>query len=514
MRQLMYGNGFFEKEFGVRSRIEWLPDVFGHTWALPQILKKSGIDYFATTKLCWNVYNKFPYSLFWWQGIDGTRVLSLMSEGTYNHEMEMDEIRAHWDRFNSKDLAPEHLVSYGHGDGGGGPTKEMIETGRRLENLAGMPACRFGKVEEYFTSVEKEVPVEELPVWNGELYLELHRACQTTQSRTKRLNRLSEIALRNAELYSSWALLLGGKYDSKTIYENWLVVLLNQFHDILPGSSVPIVYEVTEQELTKTVADVSEIRANAEKQIVRAIDTRGPGKPIVVFNTLSWDRAESVSIAPPELPEHPEIVDAEGQAQPLQVVQGDDAEPVLLFVANDVPSMGHTVFHLRDNPSQPKPKNPITVTENRIENDFFSIKLAKNGDLLRVYDKKQKRDVLEPNKRGNVLQLFDDRPWKHDAWDFDHNFEEKNWEFGPAESIQILESGPIRGRLRLTRRTEKSVLVQDLVIYSHTPRIDFQNHRGLVEKKNASQSGVPPQYSLAQSDLRDSIRRNRTAYQP
>jgi len=492
IRQLMYGNGFFEKEFGVRSRVEWLPDVFGNNWALPQILKKAGVDYFGTTKLSWNVYNRFPYTLFWWEGIDGTRVLSMMTEGTYNIELEPKAILEHWGNFRSKDLAPEHMVSFGWGDGGGGPTKEMIEIAARLKNIAGMPKCRLGKVQEYFETVEKEVPLDELPVWKGELYLELHRACQTTQSRTKRLNRLCEIALRQAELFSTRNLLMGGRYESDQLYSHWLAVLLNQFHDILPGSSVRPVYEDTEEQLGATLSKVEQISEKAQRELVRRIDTRGPGEPVVVLNSLSWPHTGLVSVDLDEGWKNPTVLNSHGQSQPVQIVSKEDGSRTLLFLANDVPSMGHEVYSLAERDSSLAASPPRlgeiqrglkAVTTTRLENDYFVIELAPDGDLTRIHDKRENREVLEPGKQGNVFQLFDDRPWKHDAWDFDHNFEEKMWSFGPAESIEVLETGPLCGRLRIRRRHRKSTLVQDIVIYSHIPRIDFETEVDWWEKR-------------------------------
>ncbi|HOE12295.1 MAG TPA: glycoside hydrolase family 38 C-terminal domain-containing protein [bacterium] len=512
IRQLLYGNGFFEKEFGVRSRVEWLPDAFGYNWAMPQILKKAGVDYFATTKLSWNVYNRFPYTLFWWEGIDGTRVLSIMIEGTYNIELEPKTLLEHWGNFRSKDLAPEQIASFGWGDGGGGPTREMIEIAARLTNIAGMPKCRFGKVQEYFETVEKEVPLDKLPVWKGELYLELHRACQTTQSRTKRLNRLCEIALRHAEIFSTRNMMMGGGYESEQLQSRWLDVLLNQFHDILPGSSVRNVYEDTEAQLGTALANIEQISETAQKELVRKIDTRGSGNPIVVLNTLSWSHTGLVSVDLDAEGKESSVLDSRGQPQPVQIVSNEDGLPALLFLANDVPSMGHEVYSLlqgnggkanakarRNSERLPGGReancedlatvtgralcNPIEVSNTRLEHDYFVIDLSPDGDLTQIYDKRQDRDVLEQGKHGNVFQLFDDRPWKHDAWDFDHNFEEQMWSFDPADSIEVLESGPVRARVRIRRRTRQSTLVQDIIVYSHIPRIDFETQIEWWEKR-------------------------------
>ncbi|HNT89928.1 MAG TPA: alpha-mannosidase, partial [Candidatus Hydrogenedentes bacterium] len=233
VRQFLYGNRFYEREFGARSRIAWLPDAFGFPWTLPQIMRRAQIETFHTIKIFWGRFTRFPFNLFFWQGADGSRVPTFLPYVNYNGNPIPSECIKQWRHFEQKHLVDEVPFTFGYGDGGGGPTKEMIEYGRRLKNIVGVPRCEFSRTQDCFDRVLSSETAEELPVHNGELYLEYHRGCQTTQARTKRNNRKCEFLLQNTELLSSLALLHGGAYDKKSIDAAWKLVLLNQFHDIL-----------------------------------------------------------------------------------------------------------------------------------------------------------------------------------------------------------------------------------------------------------------------------------------
>ncbi|MDQ1257360.1 MAG: Alpha-mannosidase, partial [Candidatus Hydrogenedentes bacterium] len=213
VRQVVYGNRFFREEFGMQSRSAWLPDAFGYTWSMPQILKKAQVDTFLTTKITWSRFTDFPYSMFQWEGVDGTRMLGLMPPLNYNGMMRPKDCIEHWSLFKQKEKVNEIPYPFGYGDGGGGPTMEMIETAKRLGNIVGIPRCKFSKAQDSVDRMRKQIDFDALPVFNGELYLEYHRGCQTSQAHTKRGNRKGELALRNAELFGSLALLNGGKYD-------------------------------------------------------------------------------------------------------------------------------------------------------------------------------------------------------------------------------------------------------------------------------------------------------------
>ncbi len=491
VRQILYGNDFYDKEFGVRSRVAWLLDAFGFSGALPQIFKKAELDYFYTTKMTWNSYNPFPHSLFWWEGIDGTRILSIASDEKDNIQVQPDKLIGHWEKYRTKGLAPECLASFGFGDGGGGPTKEMLENGQRLKNLAGIPACRFGTIEEFFRDIEKSVPLQELPIWTGELYLELHRGCQTTHARTKRFNRKCELALRDAEILSARSYLSDGKYPTEDLRKDWEIVLLNQFHDILPGSSVTEVHKTSEKEFEGVLNRAHKTIAGAERQLLRLCDTRGEGQAVVVTNTLSWERSELVQIPLTKGCKHPVITGPDGRSRPVQRIKTEDGGSALLFLADQVPSMGHRVFHLNDAKAVKTANTGLKVSKSCMENQYLKIELNQAGEISRIYDKRYQRDVLEPGKQGNLLQLFEDRPHKHDAWDIDFNFEEKCQPFSARAELEVCEEGPLRARLRIRRKSEKSTLTQDVILYADSPRIDFSTTAEWNEKRMLLKAAFP-----------------------
>ena len=264
-RQFLLGRTFFREHFGpeAESPILWLPDVFGYAWNLPQLIKEAGLEYFFTIKISWNQYNVMPYDSFWWQGLDGTKVLTHFSttqdEGayrsaevrrptTYNAHVTPLEVLTTWRNLKQKETQQELLTAFGYGDGGGGPTREMLENIREMGDFPAAPRTRHGKAIEFFRHLEAAAG-DELPLWNGELYLEYHRGTYTTQAATKKGNRKSEFLLHDAEFLAAWAAVVTDyEYPHETLTKAWQLVCLNQFHDILPGSSVGEVYVDTAED--------------------------------------------------------------------------------------------------------------------------------------------------------------------------------------------------------------------------------------------------------------------------
>jgi len=487
VRQFLTGNRFYEREFGVRSRIAWLPDAFGFPWTLPQILRKAQIDAFHTIKIFWGRFTRFPFNLFQWQGADGTRIPTFLPFVNYNGNPLPSECIRQWKHFEQKDTVDEVPFTFGYGDGGGGPTKEMLEYGRRLENFAGVPRCVFSRTQDCFDRVLTRDTLPALPVHNGELYLEYHRGCQTTQARTKRNNRKCEILLQNAEFASSMALLHGGAYDKRSTDDAWKLVLLNQFHDILPGSSIAEVYHVAEKDYARARALASEARDAALAHLAGRIDTSGPGTAIVVFNPLSWVRDDAVRAAC-KLPSGPfHVVGPDGRVAPSQVIGKND----LLFEARSLPPLGYAVYHVVKGAARAPGRGILKAGPRLLENRFVRVKMDAWGRFSSVYDKTEGREVLAPGKKGNVLQLFDDRPHGNDAWDIDHNFERIAWEPGKAEKITVTECGPVRAVVRVERRTEHSVIVQDVTLYALLPRIEVNTRADWREKHTLLKAAFP-----------------------
>jgi alpha-mannosidase len=299
VRQIMFGKGFYQDEFDVDTDILWLPDVFGYSAALPQILKKSGVDYFTTIKISWNQFNKFPYHSFYWYGIDGTPVMAhFPPSNDYNARILPSCMKGSMEAYKERDRAEDALLQFGFGDGGGGPTKMHLENAMRVKNLEGIPRSHQGTASSFFKRLEANS--SDLPVWRGELYLELHRGTYTTQAKNKRNNRKAEYSYRDAEFFGAADMAFGGKYPSKEMHEGWKIILRNQFHDVIPGSSVRAVYDDSDAQYAEAFSMVKKAREGNLSSLVNRIDTSGEGEAIVVFNSLSWDRKGPVSVELPD----------------------------------------------------------------------------------------------------------------------------------------------------------------------------------------------------------------------
>jgi alpha-mannosidase len=485
IRQTVYGNRFFRKEFGVHSRVAWTPDTFGYCWTLPQILKRAQVDYFATTKLNWNQFTEVPYNFFVWEGTDGSEVTAL-KYWEYNGQITPGNIRKQWDLHAQKDKTENFLFSYGFGDGGGGPTAEMLETGMRLADITGVPKCEFTTVETAIDRMVAECPPDQLPRWNGELYFELHRACQITQARNKRHNRKCELLLRDNELLGVAAMLTGGKYDADTLYDCWKTVLTNQFHDILPGSSVNEVYRDTDREYADVTARLTALRDAALGHLARQADTSGEGIPFLVANTLSWSRQGHVEVRV-TLPKGPfGVVDETGAPVPFQKT----ADGALLVETNPLPPLGYAVYRVVPG-GTPGAAPLLKVSARGLENESLKIRFAKDGTLASVYDKENGREVLAPGAKGNQLQLFEDRPFMHDAWDIDFNFEEHMWTPGAPESVTVVEEGPVRATVRMVWKTGRSAITQDVVLHARSSRVEFRTHVDWHERRTLLKAAFP-----------------------
>jgi len=383
------------------------------------------------------------------------------------------------------------LYSFGWGDGGGGPTKQMLETGKRLENMVGIPKCSFGKIQNYFDRLENDVDQESLPVWNGELYLELHRACQTTQARTKRNNRKSELLYRDAEFLASMSLLSGGYYPQDRLYEGWKVILCSQFHDILPGSSIGEVYEDADKDYARVIKIGNEVVSGAVELMKQKIKTTGKGIPIIVFNTLSWCRNDVATVNMKLTKDDFVILDNNGKQVLHQIVGRDGDYTEILFEANDVPPMGYAVYRLVESDTPVHQPQNLKIMSQFMENSFYTVEFDTYHTISRIYDKLEDREVLPEGSRANVLQFFDDRPHAHDAWDIDFNYTENMQELAKLSSARVIETGPVRATVRTTRMTENSFIMQDISVYNNIPRIDFRTKVDWGEKKTLMKVAFP-----------------------
>lgn len=479
VRQFLYGNRFYEQEFGKRSTVAWLPDAFGFPWTLPQILVQAGMETFHTIKISWSKYTKFPYGYFWWQGIDGSRIRAIMTPLNYNGDPTPKDCTRQWEEFQQKHLVKELPMSFGFGDGGGGPTPKMIEYGKRLANIAGVPRCSFGRTEDCFARMHRQTPAQALPTHNGELYLELHRGCQTTQARTKRNNRKCEWLLHDVELLSAFAALHGLPYNHDAINRAWRILLTHQFHDILPGSSIREVYTDADNNYAAIRDLLGPVQEKARAFLAGKINSQGEGVPFLVWNGLSWKRGGLVTVNVPVPKGAFHVLAADGAVLPSQRVS--DTE--LLVQIHEVPPLGYTVCRLVPGAAAVPLGDEVKATATTLENGCVKVALDACGQFKRVYDKQAGRDVLAKGHPGNVVELFEDRPASNDAWDIDYNFESVRWPIGKPESMELIENGPLRSVIRVVRRTENSLFRQDITLYAGSPRIEVKTFVDWHEKR-------------------------------
>lgn len=477
-RQFLLGRAFFREHFGPRaeSPVLWLPDVFGYAWNLPQLIKQAGLDYFFTIKIGWNQYNRLPYDTFWWQGLDGTRVLTHFSTtpepgsaygSTYNAAATPEQVRGTWTQFKQKELRQPLLMCFGYGDGGGGPTREMLENLAQMAEFPALPRARQGRVGDFFRRVEAEVG-DELPTWNGELYLEIHRGTYTTQARTKRANRQSEFLLHDAEFLAALAATVAPEYayPADLFRRAWELVCLNQFHDILPGSSIGPVY-------AEALRQYAEVRALADAARVGALAVLAErvGSDLLLVNPTAFPRRD--------LAHWPGALPAEGlaRADGTPVATQPAAAGGSWLDAGELPPYSVTPLVWADAPapqSAPPQSAPLLAAPNLLENAFLRVEFNAEGDITRIYDKANAREVLPAGAVANQFRAFEDRPLNWDAWDIDIFYDDKVWLADPAAEIVVDEAGPLRAALRVRRRILNSAIEQRISLSHDSPRLDFE----------------------------------------
>lgn len=454
IRQILHGKRFMKEEFGVDSKVLWLPDVFGYSAAMPQILKKTGVETFVTSKIHWNETNHFPYDTFLWKGIDGSEIFTqFITAGdpdvklgdenkfsSYNAQILPIAMAKGWEIYQQKAINNEILVSFGYGDGGGGVTREMLEMQRRLEKgIPGTPKTRLTTIADTLSRIKENVKGKKIPRWFGELYLELHRGTYTSQAKNKRYNRYCELLLAQVETASLLGKhLLGKTYPKTSIYNNWTTVLLNQFHDIIPGSSIHEVYEESHRQYEDLISE-NESRLQKSLESLAAQVCHGQ-QDILVYNPcgLSQDG----------------IIEHKGKKY---------------FVEN-VPALGWKTISVNA-AEDCKNHSALQTSESHLENDYFSIDIDETGALSSIYDKKNDREIL--TDRGNVLEAYDDHPHEWDNWELNDYHRETRWEINDVASIET-QMDEVSASVMITRHFLDSDFQQTITIYRDIPRIDFE----------------------------------------
>ena len=424
-RQFVAGKRFFMTEFGIEPLEVWLPDSFGYSAALPQIVAAAGSRWFLTQKTSWNETNLMPHHTFSWEGIDGSRIFTHFPPvDTYNSDLSGQELARAERQYAEKGAANTSLVPFGFGDGGGGPTEEMIAAARRTASLEGSPSVLLSTPRRFFETAEAEYP--DPPVWSGELYLEFHRGTYTSQARTKRGNRRSEHLLREAELWATTAAVrVGAAYPYALLEESWHTVLLQQFHDILPGSSIAWVHQEAERNYAAVAATLTELIESSVRQLCT------PGDASVRLNA-----------GPYALDGVPALAGADAAAP-------DPAAP----------TVGVSVTR--------------TAAGLVLANALVAVTIDADGLFSSLWDAVAERELVPAGSRGNLLQLHRDTPTQWDAWDIDEHYKRNTVHLRAAESVQVVLDTPGRAVVRVTRAFRSSRVTEDITLSAGSPALDL-----------------------------------------
>ena len=513
VRQIMRGRRFHMEEFGVTPKVVWLPDTFGYSANLPQIMERSGLEYFVTSKLSWNDTDRHPYDTFFWRGIDGTTTKAQLITAqkfdsdaiftTYNSDLSVSEVMGAWKRYEPKSVNDEVLVCYGYGDGGGGPTRAMIERGKRLEKgIPGAPKVKLEGIVPFLDRLGQRMDANagRFPLWNGELYLQYHRGTLTTVAKNKANNRRAERVLRELEYLSAMALSAGVKYPTEQLREYWEVVLINQFHDILPGTSIPEVYVDSDAEYSMLFSTLNS--ANGPWHSAAKAISGGKAGEIKLFNFTGHARSgEVVSIADENL--EGAALGQGGKAAPLQKLVGAGGEVSYGVAANNVPSLGWATAQLSVDAAD-APVSSLTVSKTHLENRHVLVRFNADGEITSVLDKKHGRELIEKGKTANSLVAYEDKPMNWDAWDIDRYFEEQYWPLSSAKAkIEVVETGPYRAAIRVERTYLRSKVVQVISLEDDARQVVFDTFIDWQERQTVLKALFP--FDMNVSEIRSEI---------
>ncbi len=453
IRQLVHGKRFYREEFGVESELLWLPDVFGYSGALPQIMLGCGVKYFSTQKIFWAYHGgePFPYNTFFWEGIDGSRVKAHFHTN-YTSETHPTQVIERWKTRVQKEGFSSRLFPFGWGDGGGGPTRDHLEFARRQKDLEGVPYFEITHPLAFFKAQDEAGWPDVTYV--GELYFQNHRGTYTSQARTKKLNRRSEFALQSAELWGAAAMTLGSLTFPYAEWDAaWKTVLLNQFHDILPGSSIHRVYEEAEAQLEGVLQTADQMTTAAQQTLIE-----DQPESLTVFNPLSWPRTTLVT-----LPDGFEgAADSDGRSLPMQIQD----ETVIVEV--DAPPCGWTSL---EKGLTEKTANVIKTGDYFLENDCLRVEFNQWGEICGLFDKIQQRELAAGP--CNAMRLYQDIPSAWDAWDIDSMYRQTPVELPEKAQIEITADGPLFGALVIRRQLNNSQMTQTVTLRRGCRQLDF-----------------------------------------
>jgi alpha-mannosidase len=501
VRQILVGKRYFQKNFGVDVKIGWNPDSFGYAYQLPQIYKKSGMDYFVTQKLLWaHEFTTFPYKLFWWQAPDGSKLLTYFP---HDYAGGIDAVPLATDLsiwmpsiYGQKTAeSPEMMHLYGVGDHGGGPTRVMLDHADQLRARESVyPKMQFSFAREFFRDMEKKLPTMQVPTWDGELYFQYHRGVFTTQAETKRRIRRAEENVLNAEKFASLATLFGRAYPDMEL--TWKNLLFDHFHDIMPGSGIAVNYLDAKRNLENVDRAANDVTRGSLAEIAAHVNTQGKGVPVMLFNSQSWPRTDvtEVDVQLPEPAKQIEIVDPAGKPAEAQLLSMDSGTHRAHFLLlSHTPSLGYTTYFARGANAAPAVRSMLKASAETLENEFIRVKIDPGtGCMTSLFDKRSGTEALAPAETdtggpknmicGNLLQTFVDKPEKWDAWNIDADFEKQHWDLDKADEVKLVESGPLRAVIRVKNHFQNSTFIRDITMYAGVPRVDVKMQAEWHEK--------------------------------
>ncbi|WP_208591933.1 alpha-mannosidase [Gracilibacillus suaedae] len=492
VRQLLLGTRFFKEEFDKKNEVLWLPDVFGYSWALPQILRKSGFTSFMTTKISWNQFNRMPHDTFFWKGIDGSEILTHFitttepwpesTYYTYNGYMQPNILLDSWQAYKDKNVNTDLLLAYGYGDGGGGVNRDMLEVRKRMDQLPALPKAKPSTVSDYFEKLRNTIANTEeyVHTWDGELYLEFHRGTYTSQAFMKKNNRKLELAYRESEWLNSLVAIEEGfsNYPGNQLTAGWKIILRNQFHDIIPGSSIKEVYEDAKVEYEEAEHIVEQTINEALKVCVAETESNS----YTIINSSSWQRDDWAFI--------PNEVDGTWRDHTGNLLKSQATNDGVVVYVTDIPALGVASIS-REEHTKDRILPAFKEGNNSMDSPFYTISWNTNGQLTSIWDKKANRELLQQGQVGNDLQIFEDKPLMFDAWDIDIFYQEKIEHVHELIHVDCTESGDIFTTVHFEWRYGKSTIKQDMILYADNPRIDFETYVDWKERQRLLKVAFP-----------------------
>lgn len=510
VRQLLYGRNFFREEFGSVPEICWLPDTFGFSAQLPQILKKSGINYFATAKIRQNDTNKFPYNAMRWEGIDGSSVGAFLLSCRTTGDISPATLIDSWESLAEKEQVERVPYIYGYGDGGGGATSEMLDVMEAMKKIDVLPDITTGRVNENIAGVFANLTG--LPTWYGEIYFERHRGVYTSQAIIKRYNRKVEFLYREVEIVSSIANLMGADIDISKLERGWKKLLMNQFHDILPGSCVKEAVE----DAVRDYEDIIQIARGILEDSYNYIDNQVAVKQdsILVYNLFAWSRKDVVAVKiESDLKGIKAVEDVNGKIIPVQKEGG------YLYFEVDIPSLGFQIYkiiseQIDTGDMQEEAAIPGNQESFLLENEYLGVRINASGNLDSIYDKENKREVLIPGEEGNQLQIFTDKSTYYDTWDIRIS-EDKKYLINDVVDIKYQARGPLYQSVLIKKKFNNSTFEQEVILYKGSRRLDFKTRVDWQERQMLLKAAFPVEiksdkasYDIAFGNIERSIYNN------